>query len=316
MNICITGALGHIGSKLIRQLNSSHIKTVHLVDNLYTQRFVSLFDLPEKPNFVFHEIDINDPAVEDIIKKTDLVIHLAAITDAETSAKKKGIVNRVNRNGLKNVATLCLKYKKPIIFPSTTSVYGSQHSLVDENCTRDDLRPQSPYAHSKLYGEYLLRRMHRASGLKTVVLRVGTIYGFSPGMRFHTAVNKFIFQASLGQSITVWKTAMDQKRPYCDLEDLVGAIDHIVKKSLYNGEVYNIVSNNFTVRQIVEEIRKYVPSLKIKLVDSPIMNQLSYEVDNKKSTAAGFRYNGNIDKAIKQTLKHLNQVNSKVMINV
>ena len=54
-------------------------------------------------------------------------------------------------------------------------------------------------------------------GLKGVSCRFGTIFGASPGMRFHTAVNKFCWQAVMGQPITVWSTAYDQKRPYLEV---------------------------------------------------------------------------------------------------
>ncbi|MBU0987007.1 MAG: SDR family NAD-dependent epimerase/dehydratase, partial [Proteobacteria bacterium] len=58
MNLCITGALGHIGSKLIRNLSIPGLKKVYLVDNLLTQRYASLFDLPYGIDFIFHPIDI------------------------------------------------------------------------------------------------------------------------------------------------------------------------------------------------------------------------------------------------------------------
>lgn len=312
MNICITGALGHIGSKLIRNIALPSVKAIHLVDNLSTQRYVSLLDLPKKPHFVFHELDINDKRIESVIKQSDILIHLAAITDAETSAKKVDVVNKVNRDGLKHVALLCARHNVPLIFPSTTSVYGSAQQVVDEACSRDELKPQSPYAHSKLYGESLLRRMYKKGELKTVILRVGTIYGYSVGMRFHTAVNKFIYQACLGQPVTVWKTALHQKRPYCSLDDLTGAIHHIIKKKIYDGEIYNIISNNFTVSDILKHIKKYVPQIQIKLVDSLIMNQLSYEVSNTKSLKAGFTYKGNVDRSIRETISHLKHINYSV----
>lgn len=312
MNICITGALGHIGSHLIRNLHVRSLKKVYLVDNLSTQRYASLFNLPPRNNFRFFEMDILSKEMESIIKDCDILVHLAAVTDAETSFHKRGIVNKVNKRGLKNVAALCARHNCSLIFLSTTSVYGSQSETVDECCKRSELSPQSPYAESKLYGERLLKRLARTKGLKFIILRLGTIFGYSIGMRFHTAVNKFIWQAINGKEITVWKTALSQKRPYCGLGDCVGAINYIINNDIFDGQTYNIVTVNSTVKDILNTIKEYIPGIKIKFIDSAIMNQLSYTVSNRKSLSCGFRYNDTFKKKIKETIENLKNVNSAV----
>jgi nucleoside-diphosphate-sugar epimerase len=124
-------------------------------------------------------------------------------------------------------------------------------------------------------------------------------------MRFHTAVNKFIWQACLGQPLTVWQTALDQKRPYLDLGDAVEAIRFILRKDLFDNEIYNVLTDNLTVRQITDVIRKYVPSLSIELVESQIMNQLSYTVAKSKFESHGFRFSGDLDKAIRDSIQLL-----------
>ena len=120
--------------------------------------------------------------------------------------------------------------------------------------------------------------------MKAVTFRFGTIFGVSPGMRFHTAVNKFCWQAAMGLPITVWSTAYEQKRPYLDLDDACNAIVHAIKKDLFDGEIFNVLTLNATVKEIVELIKEFVPDLKVEFVDSPIMNQLSYEVSTQKGT--------------------------------
>ena len=123
-----------------------------------------------------------------------------------------------------------------MIFASSTSVYGPQSDLVDEDCHKNDLRPQSPYALTKLNEE---KDIQQKSLNNFLILRLGTIYGFSEGIRFHTAVNKFCLQSSEGKPLTIWKTALHQKRPYLSLEDLSRAIIHILKNNLINNEIYN-----------------------------------------------------------------------------
>lgn len=314
MNICVTGALGHIGSKLIRNFNiNQETGIVHLVDNFLTQRYASLINLPDKTNYCFHELDILSPDIEQIIQDSDVVIHLAAVTDAESSFEKKEFADTINRKGTEQIAGYCLKHQRKLIFFSTTSVYGSQSELVDENCSKTGLKPQSPYAESKFYGENFLTNLAKQHNFDFVILRLGTIFGYSIGMRFHTAVNKFIWQASTNQEITVWKTALGQKRPYCGLNDCISAINYVLNNNIFDRQVYNIVTVNHTVRNIVDRIKYFVPDAKIKFVDSPIMNQLSYEVSNKKSLQRGFNYIDNLETNIKDIISVLKQANCKVV---
>ena len=310
MKVCITGALGHIGSAFIRHLNIKHLEKVYLVDNFLTQRYVSLFDLPEGIPFSFHEIDILSEDMETIIKDSDVVIHLAAVTNAEASFHNADMVEEVNKKGVERIAQLCAKYQAKLMFPSSTSVYGVQEGLVDENCSDADLKPQSPYADSKLHGEKFLQSLKESDGLNYVVYRLGTIFGYSIGMRFHTAVNKFIWQSCAREPITVWRTAWEQKRPYCDLMDCVDALNYTINEDVFDGEIYNILTTNLTVKDIVETIQKYVPDLEVKYVDSPIMNQLSYNISTEKSLARGFSYHGNLDHSIKECINKLKRMNT------
>ena len=72
-----------------------------------------------------------------------------------------------------------------------------------------------------------------------------------------------------------------------------------------NSEIYNIVSSNNTVSEIVDTIRKLVPNLKVELVDSEIMNQLSYEVSCDKFKEKGFIFSGSLRRGIGETISLL-----------
>lgn|SRR3990167_5484370 len=303
MNIVVTGALGHIGSCLIRTLPDvfPHPNLV-LVDSLSTQRFCSYFNLPKAASYRLIEQSIQTCNFDALLPNTDVLIHLAATTDAAGSAEKPDLVFENNLTATQIIAQACLRHNVPVIFPSSTSVYGSQSHLVDENCT--ELKPQSPYAECKIKEEQLLQT-YAQKGLCVAICRFGTIYGMSPGMRFHTAVNKFCWQAAMGQELTVWQTAMDQKRPYLDLSDAVNAIAWIINNNLYGNGIYNIVSGNHAVREVIDHIKGKIPTLKIALVNHKIMNQLSYEVSSEKISATGFLCQGNMAKNINETLKLL-----------
>ncbi|MFN3665679.1 MAG: NAD-dependent epimerase/dehydratase family protein [Sediminibacterium sp.] len=309
MKIVITGALGHIGSYVSRDIAFQFPGAeIVMIDNMMTQRFPSLFNMPTVGHYRFIDGDVTNMELEKEFSNTDVVIHLAAITDAAGSFDRAEQLEANNFTATSRVAAACNKVGAKLIALSSTSVYGTQNELVDENCTIDDLKPQSPYAATKLKEEALITTLGK-SGLKAIVCRFGTIYGASQGMRFHTAVNKFCWQAVMGQPITVWRTAYDQKRPYLDLMDASNAFAFIIKNNLFDGAIYNVLTQNSTVKDIVDTIKDFVPSLEVTFVDNKIMNQLSYEVSSKKITDKGFLFHGNLKKSIAKTVSLLSQAN-------
>jgi UDP-glucose 4-epimerase len=311
MRIIITGALGHIGSYIIRDfvIKFPNIQFV-LLDNMMTQRFTSLYNLPNNGQYKFIETDIINFDLESLITKNDILIHLAAITDAAGSFDKAQELEDNNFNATRKVAISCLNKGAKLISLSSTSVYGTQNLLVSEDCSPEELRPQSPYATTKLKEEDFILDLCKKNNLNAVIFRFGTIFGVSNGMRFHTAVNKFCWQAVMKQPITVWKTAYDQKRPYLDLKDASNAFAHVIVNNIFDGEIYNVLTLNATVRQIVDSIKRNIKDLNIEYVDNKIMNQLSYEVTNTKFKNTGFNFEGNLDRSIDNTLNLLKNSNN------
>ena len=311
MKIVVTGALGHIGSRLICSLPDNFPGAeIILIDNLSTQRFCSLFNLPPHGRYRMIEADILTADLTTIINDAAAVVHLAAVTNAEGSFENHRIVEQTNYTGTKRVAEACILSQTPLIFLSTTSVYGTQSTIVTENCSPDELNPQSPYAESKLRAELLLQQLGQERGLRFIICRFGTIFGTSIGMRFHTAVNKFIWQACMGIPLTVWSSALDQQRPYLDLEDAIRAISFIIDRKLFDGQIYNVLTLNGTVREIVSEIRELVPDLHVSLVDHQIMNLLSYSVSCHKFRSLGFEFNGDLKRQVGNTVDLLKGVRS------
>tara|TARA_B100001057_G_scaffold477564_1_gene546916 strand:+ start:22 stop:945 length:924 start_codon:yes stop_codon:yes gene_type:complete len=307
MNLLITGCCGHIGSYLADNMHRiKKIKKTILVDNIKSNRFCSLFNLSKNNKLKFYLRDVDKKNSLNDFRNIHYVIHCASMTNAEKSFGKENEMYKNNIDCLKNVIDFCKKKKSKLIHLSSTSVYGKQADIVDENCEEKYLKPQSPYADIKLIEEKML--IKNSKKLKYNTFRFGTISGVSKGIRFHTAVNKFCLNASINEDIFVYKTALNQYRPYLSLNDAFKVFKFCIENDFFKNEIFNALSGNYTVNHILNKIRKYKKNIKVKLVKSAIMNQLSYHVSSKKLENNGLYLRGNIENDIKQTLKLLSNI--------
>jgi nucleoside-diphosphate-sugar epimerase len=300
MNILITGGCGHIGSYLIRKLPLKYKITV--VDNLLTQRYCSLFDLDRGIKFIEKDID---GLTENDVVGIDVVIHLAAITSAEGSFKNKEEIENVNIVKTEKFIELCRKVRIPyFVFPSTTSVYGVSADVVYED---DDsvINPQSPYAESKIKIENFLKIQN---DMNYLILRFGTIFGNSVGMRFHTAINKFCYEVSLGNPLTIWGQNYEQVRPYLGLGDAVRSIIHFLNNKEYFNQTYNVVTGNYELSDVVKLIEKVAGKVELNMVDTPLLNQFTYDVSDDKARKTGFKPKDKLEVFIKKTLNMLDNL--------
>ena len=304
MKLIITGSCGHIGSYLAEKIYLiPKIKEVILIDNLSSNRYISLFNLRKKNNYKFYQIDLSKKNSLKRFKGVSYLIHCASMTNAEKSFSVEKEMFRNNLECMKNVINFCEKNNVKLVHLSSTSVYGKQAKLVDENCEKKYLKPQSPYAKIKLIEENMLKKSNK---LTYNTFRLGTIAGYSKGIRFHTAVNKFCLNAALNEKISVYKTAMNQYRPYLSVRDAFKLFKFCIEKNFFKNDIFNALSGNYTVRQIISKIKKRKKNVGIKLVKTKIMNQLSYHVDDSKIRKHGLKLNSDLQKDVDDTLKLFN----------
>ena len=300
MKLIITGSCGHIGSYVSNKIHLiPKIKEVILIDNLSSNRYISLFNLKSN-NYKFYQIDLTKKNSLNKFKNISYLIHCASMTNAENSFSVEKEMYKNNIDCMKNVIDFCSKKKVKLIHLSSTSVYGKQADIVDENCEKKYLKPQSPYAKIKLIEENMLKRSKK---LVYNTFRLGTIAGYSKGMRFHTAVNKFCLNAAFNQKISVYKTALNQFRPYLSVRDCFKLFKFCIEKNFFKNDIFNALSGNYTVNQIISKMKKRKKNIRIKFVKTKIMNQLSYHVDDSKIKSYGLKLNSDIQKDIDDTLK-------------
>ena len=310
MKILITGGLGHIGSYLLENIDKiKFIKKIYVIDNLSTNRYCSLYNLPKTDKKIyFYQNDLSLKNALKKFKKVDVVINLASLTDAENSLKIKNEIYRNNLGIFKNVLKYCEKNSSKLIHISSTSVYGEQKGLVDESCEK--LKPKSPYAEIKVKEEKILNK--NKNKIRFVSYRFGTISGISKGMRFHTAINKFCLYAVLGKPLPIWKNMMNKPRPYLSLRDAFKVIKFTIESNFFNNKTFNILSQNLTLKKVISYFKKCKKTIKIKYEKSKLINQYSYKVSNKKFTEDAFLLKSDIHDDIKSTLKMFRNINNEM----
>ena len=310
MKILITGGLGHIGSYFLENIGKiSCLKKIYVIDNLSTERYCSLFNLPKNNKKIyFYKKDLALPNSLKKFRKVDIVLHLASLTDAANSLKIKNKIYRNNLGIFSNVLKYCKKNSSGLIHISSTSVYGEQKGLVDENCNK--LKPKSPYAEIKIAEEKILKK--NSKNIKFISYRFGTISGVSKGMRFHTAINKFCLYASLGIPLPIWYSMMNKHRPYLSLKDAFKVLKFTIEKNFFTNETFNILSENLTLNKVIGFFKKYKKKVRIKYEKSKLINQFSYKVSCKKFSKKAFKLNTNISQDIKSTLKIFNSINNEM----
>ena len=307
MKLLITGGFGHIGSFVVNNINKiKSIKKLYIIDNIFTNKPNSLFNLKKnKIKIILINKDLSKKNILKKFPKVDIVLNLASMTDAEKSIKLSKQMYKNNLGIFENVIKYCKKNSSKLIHISSTSVYGRQRGFLNENYK--NLKPQTPYAKIKMFEE---RKLKKSKKIKYITFRFGTIAGASPGMRFHTAVNKFCILTILNEPIPIWTNALHQYRPYLSLRDAFKVLKFTIERNFFDNQVYNVLTNNHTVNDILKMIKKYKSNIKIKYVKSKIINQLSYKIDDSKFKKNCFNFTGNIEKDIKETMDLLKNINN------
>ena len=301
MNILVTGGMGHIGSKLINKLSSlKKINKIIIIDNFSSERYISFINLKNRGKIIFFDEDLTNFNPKKIKVKIDSIIHLASTTNAEKSFINKKSVLDNNVQTTNKVLDLAQKNTK-IIFASSTSVYGNQYKIINSKNNLLNISPQSPYAESKIFCENIIKKKSK----NFCIMRFGTIFGMSDGMRFHTAINKFCYQAAISEKITIWKKFYRKKRPYLDLDDCVRSIIFCIFNKKIKNEILDVVTINLKVIDIIKKIES-LKKIKKSFVSTRILNQLSYEVQSDRLQNLNFKFYGNLFSSIEKTIKKLN----------
>ena len=300
MTVLVTGGLGYLGSRLIREVPDHPAfagETVRIMDNYRKPRYNTLWDLPAYADYEFVEGDIRDEDdVARAVDGVDTVFHLAAITNAPETFDIPEETWDVNYDAALSLYEAAREAgASQFVSACSCSVYGR----TDEEITEEfDCDPESPYGESKLEAEQeMLERYDGEMGL--TALRLGTIYGWTRGMRFDTVVDKFALLAATREPLTVYEGAEDQRRPYLHVQDAVRSF-LFAASELGDGDTYNVVGENGRLQDVVDAIERYFPEVEVGYTQVEQLNQLSYIVSDEKINERGFETMYDLDQGVEE----------------
>jgi nucleoside-diphosphate-sugar epimerase len=304
MHVFVAGGAGYIGSVLVPML-LEHGHRVTVLDRLYFGRTLARAEARhgEKLRVVRGDVRAFDRG---LLRSLDAVVDLSGISNDPSCELEPELTRSVNVDGAKRLIGAALESGvRRYVYSSSCSVYGHGEGLgLVETSTR---RPVSAYARSKAEVEDFLLA---CKGLAPTVLRLATVFGLSPRMRFDLAINVMTKNAYVGRRITV-DGGGRQWRPFVHVRDVARAFELALTgdDSKVAGEVFNIGSdvNNVQILNLAFRVRDAIPGTEV--VHAPTDPDVrDYNVSFEKvERVLGFRAEKTVDDGIREVLAALHE---------
>jgi len=297
MNVLITGGAGFIGSHIAEHFNGkAHIR---ILDNLRSGYRHNLegFDVE------FVEGSITDVrAVEKAVKGVDYVFHLAAMISVPESMGKPIECVDINVNGMLNVlrASADAGVKK-LCFSTSAAIYGDNPTVPKLETMLPE--PKSPYAITKLDGEYYCNMFTTEGLLKTACLRYFNVFGprQDPASQYAAAIPIFVYKALHNEPITIFGDG-GQTRDFIYVKDIVAANVHLATAD-HTG-VYNVAyGGQITINQLAKKIIAYTGSKsQIQYLPPRAGDVRHSRASVEKLAATGFKPTSDFEKGLEKTV--------------
>jgi UDP-glucose 4-epimerase len=253
MKIVITGGAGFIGSALVRKLLISNYK-VSVIDNLVTGSLDNLNGI----DVDFIECDYGNISIlEKVLKKDDVIVHLGAQGSVPKSLLDPVSMFETNLMKSINLLNACRITGSKFIFSSSSSVYGSNSSVVNNEDTKTF--PISPYAASKLSFENIINSYVHSFGLNASIFRFFNVYGprQNPQGNYAAVIPKFINSALNNQTLKIFGDGL-QTRDFTYVNDVSEIIKRTIDKGIYNNFPINLAwGNRVTLIDLINLLSTY-----------------------------------------------------------
>ena len=303
MKTLVTGGAGFIGSHLVRQLQDAG--EVRVLDNFRTGSRANLVGV--KCDLIEASI-LDRAALRDAMRGVDYVFHLAAMVSVPESMENPIACAEINTIGTLAVLEEAVHAGvKKLVLSSSAAIYGRNPTVPKH----EDMLPEpaSPYAISKLDGEYYCRMFTDTGRLQTAALRYFNVFGprQNPRSAYAAAVPIFIHQALSGEALTIHGDG-GQTRDFVSVQDIARANIFFAMESPATG-VFNVArGGSLSIRELAERIIRLTGS-RSQIVHAPERaGDVRHSTASlEKLAAAGFVAGEDFDGALAETIEQTAQ---------
>lgn len=293
--ILITGGAGFIGNEIINLISNK--KNLVIVDIKKNKKVLDKF---KKLKIRYISGNLNDQNfVKKILKNVKVIYHLAGITkvpntDINLDLRKEKIIYNNSVKIMNNLINNLPKSTK-MIFPST--------HLVFEDCKKnkktfyENSRPLPKLAYSR--GKFDCEKILEKSNINYSILRLGSVYGFGEKKRMFNLPNLFVLRAKNNQDLKLFSGGV-QIKSIISSKDVARAMIFLSKKR-YKKQIYHLVSEHLTVKEIGKNCKKYNKNIKLIPTRDKIP-YLGYFINCKKILKTGFKFQNNYKAFVKEYL--------------
>lgn len=304
--VAVTGGAGFIGSHLAELLSSRGYHVI-IVDDLSTGNMGNIEPLLKSVNVEFLQGSILDlPLLQKVFQGVYYVFHEAALPGVPRSIDSPQYSHEANLTGTLNVLLSARdNHVNKVIYASSSSVYGDTRTLPK----REDMLPNplSPYAVTKLAGEYYCRVFHQVYGLPTVCLRYFNVYGpkQDPDSQYAAVIPWFIKRTYEGKSPIIFGDG-EQTRDFTFVKDVVEA--NILAAQDNACGVFNISrGESITINQLAELIIELVGNKVESVHQEPRPGDIRHSLaDVSKAKVFGYEPRYDLKVGLAETIRWFN----------
>ena len=298
--IVITGGLGYIGTELCKIYSgySWHDK-ITVIDNRFISERINQL---RKWNINFIHGDILD---KQLIKKhcydADIIHHLAGITNvprvkSESSEEHDKKIKIVAEEGTKNILN-AISEKCKIVMPSTHVIYEGLNSVKKNIDEDEEACPVLSYGQSKFINEKQLKE----SGKKYVILRLGSVYGYSTDTTRLDIMANFFAKITSQNGVIRLYAGGKQIKSLVPLIDVARCFKFIEEREDIFNETFNFTKDTKTVKEVADICKKINHKVTLRETNDEIPN-LGFSLSNKKILKTGFKFLYALEESISEMI--------------
>lgn len=308
--ILLIGGAGYVGSVLAEELLARGY-AVRILDRLYYGE-ESLRNIGDRVELIVGDMRTGESAVFDGI---DAVINVGGLSNDPTAEYNPKANYEMNTIASAKLAVLCKEQGVPrYVFASSCSIYdlgvgnGQKDFLQDESST---VNPRAAYSRSKYDAEQALLKM-ADNDFCPVILRKGTIYGFSPRMRYDLVVNTFLKDA-LSKGILTLYYGGEIWRPLVDIRDVARVYIACLEadSAKVHAQIFNVCFQNMRISEVALRVREKLRELGIQVDIHPDYSYKAvrnYRVSSQKiEQVLGVRPEVTIEESVMHMVQKIRQ---------